>query len=104
MRPGLMRHRIQIQSLTETRNALGEKESSWTELKTVWSTYEPKTAGESYQEDQFQAKRTVLFRIRYREGITSKMRVLYDGDVYDIQSVVPYKYRGELHLECEAQV
>lgn len=103
MRPGLMRHRIEIQSATIAENDLGEEEETWAELKTVWASYEPKSAGEKYAEDQFQAKRVVLFRIRYREGITTKMRVVHDGLTYDIDAVIPYKFRGELHLECEAR-
>lgn len=104
MRPGLMRYRIQIQSATETDNALGEKELTWAELKTVWARRVEKGADEKYSEDQFQSKHRVSWQIRYREGITTKMRVLHSGIVYDIDAVVPYPFRGELHLECEAQV
>lgn len=48
------------------------------------------------------AELTTKIRIRHRPGITSGDRVIHDGRVYDIQSVIDYRSaRRELVLLCK---
>ena len=79
--------KITIQQRTETQSS-GEVQVTWTTFAAnVWAYIEP-TVGREY----FAARQIVdeaLFRItiRYIDGLTTKMRVSWNGDYYDIRDV-----------------
>ena len=56
---------------------------------------------ESYEADRNTAKGTTVFNIRYRSGITAKMRVVYQGGWYDIFSVKAIGRKKELEIAAD---
>ena len=91
MRTGSLNKRITVQSYTPTGNAIGEPIKSWSTYATRWAAIEPLLGREYWAAQQVVAENSVRFRLRYdatTAAITPKMRVSYDGRLFDIQSVV----------------
>jgi SPP1 family predicted phage head-tail adaptor len=102
IRAGELDKRITIQSYTTTQNSYGEETKSWSDLVTVWAAVEPLQGREYWAAQKVNAELTVQFRIRYRAGITPKMRVYYDSRYfYIISGVNPKQRNEELILLCK---
>lgn len=97
--------RVTLQTATETRDTDGSVIQTWSDTATVRAAVEPLVGREYWAAQQINAERTVRFRIRYRSGVTPKMRVSYDSRVFDIKSAINVNERGrELVLMCEEVV
>lgn len=81
MRAGLLRHPITIESKTETRNSHGEMSDSWAAVASAPNRARivPKAAAEGQESMQSVARRTHEITVRYFDGITANMRVVF-GD------------------------
>jgi SPP1 family predicted phage head-tail adaptor len=88
MRAGMTDRRITIEESTNaTPNDHGEVIASWSDVATVWAYRKPLKGQEKPQEQQELATAEFMFRIRYRTGITEKMRITYNSEIYDILAV-----------------
>ena len=77
--------RITIQQPVDTPNALGEPVTSWQPLHSnIWAQRRPLTAREQLAAGKTQTPVDAVFRIRYRAGITASMRVVHNGQPYEI--------------------
>lgn len=102
MAAGPLDRRIQIQQAAITRAASGQEIESWSTLATVWAELMQGSGGEDLEEStQRISARKVTWRIRYRSGITPKMRVIWDTHVYEVLDVAEHERRRWLHLMCE---
>lgn len=101
---GRLDRRITIEQPTASQDAYGEPVESWGALATVWAQVQPLRGEERFEAQQVGAERTVRFRIRYRSDVTEQMRVVYDGDVYDITAVLELGRREGLEILAVAQV
>lgn len=99
---GRMDRKITIQEYTESTNDYGEVEKSWSDVATVWAEVKQQSARETWQAGKV-AETEMMFRIRYRSGINSKMRVVYDGDNYDIAGVREIGRRDGLEIQAQVQ-
>lgn len=90
MQTGRLRERLTIQQQSVTRDASGEQLIAWTEVATVWGQVSPGASNERFLASAGQrvAEVTHTARIRYRSGITPKMRILWETRVLEIISVV----------------
>lgn len=88
MEAGKLRHRITIQSATQTTNGFGEVTKTWATFATVWAAVEPLTGREYMQARQAEASVTTKIRIRERSGVTERMRVSWGAHVFDIDAVL----------------
>ena len=86
MRIGKLDQRIQIQQNTPTRDDTADEIDSWSELDTVWAGVTPGSSTEKQQGQQELAQSIYDFLIRYRSDVTPLMRILYEGNYYDIIS------------------
>jgi len=101
MRAGKLRHRVTIQQQTKTQDSTGSVIPSWSALATVWAAIEPLSGRELFSASQVQSSVTTRIRIRARDGITPKMRVLHGSTVFDIEAVLPDPTKNrEIHLMC----
>lgn len=98
--------RVTIQVSAETKDADGLALDSWQDHATVWAAVEPLRGREYFAAAAVNAESTVRFRIRYRRGITSKMRLVYDGRIFNIKSppIDLEERHVELHLMCVEEV
>lgn len=108
MRAGTLRNRVVLQSRTETQGSTGEVTWTWADVDEVWAAIEPISGREYFAAQQVQSSTDTRIRIRYRHGVTSKMRVKYEEPgspmytrYYEIESVINVREgRRELHLMC----
>lgn len=88
MRAGRLNKKITIQQATDGRSTSGAVEPTWSTYAVAWASVEPATGREFEDSDQVNAEASIKFRIRYKSGITNKMRISWDGRVFDITAVL----------------
>lgn len=98
--PGRLRERITIQRATETRNALGESVQSWETFSERWASVEGLSSREVLLTGQQQTEVTHRVRLRYVEGFTSTMRILWRNRVLEITSLLEHANRSEHEALC----
>jgi SPP1 family predicted phage head-tail adaptor len=83
--PQTMRTQIEIQVATKTTNARGELlASSWANLVTVYAEATQVRARDFFGGGKEQLPVDVIFRLRWRDGITAAHRVMWRGEPYEI--------------------
>lgn len=88
MQAGKLRHKIIIQTPTETENPdTGELETTWSTFATVWAEILPAVGREFWASKQIVAEITGKIRIRYIAGVNSKMRIKFGSRIFNI--IVP---------------
>lgn len=103
IRAGKLNRRITLQTLSATRNGIGQPVQSWSDLATVWAEVVTAGGGEGEGDNQRVARSTKQFRIRYRAGLSPReTRVVFDGETYDISAVDEEGLREGLLLTGEA--
>lgn len=83
--------RIAIEEEVQTPDGAGGFTSAWQEVATVWAEIRPWGIGrvdERFVSMQMEDRRYHRITIRYREGITPAMRVVFGMRVFNIISVV----------------
>lgn len=100
MRIGRLDRRITIQRRELATDSFGADVGAWVDVVTTWAGYEPISGAEQFAADQRYAAQLVRFTIRHRAGIEARMRVVYDGQVWDIQDVAERGRRSALLLTC----
>lgn len=101
MRAGWLRHRVKIQTKTETRNDYGEPVYSWSDLGTAWASIEPLSARETLEARTTLQETTTRIRMRQWTTVTSEMRAVWGSHVYDITEVIrPFEKGEEMILIC----
>ena len=87
---GSLNRRITIQQRETGHDDAGQPTSSWADVVTLWANIAGQTGMGSItraQDDIPASIERYSFRIRYREGITAGMRVLHNGQAFDIRQV-----------------
>lgn len=105
MKPGQLKHRIEIQHYVSVENELHQEIKDWQTFKKAWAKIECVGNGrEQIKQDKEELSLDYEITIRYTPGITSKMRVFYKDKVFNINHVVNYQEANiELHLFCTLQ-
>lgn len=97
----VFRHRVTLQQRAADQDEAGQPVDTWKDVATVWGAVEPLRGREYFAAAQVQAEVTTRIRIRYCRGIRPDMRVLYDGRLFNILSVIdPEERHRELQLMC----
>lgn len=104
MQAGRMDRRITIQHVTETQNDYGEAEENWKNFVTCWAEVKPVRGKEFFEADQINARIDTIFRIRWADGISPKMRIIYNEQIYNIYSLVELGRRDGLEINAYAEV
>ena len=105
MRAGRLRHRLVLQSKTETRDAYGASIITWTTQDTVWGAIEPLSGREYLAQRQVQSEAKVRIVIRYHSTIDETWRVSHGGLYYDIVDVLNENTRDrQIILMCRQGV
>lgn len=84
MRSGKLRHKIQIQSFTKTKDSLGGVVELWTTKKTTRCSIKTLSGTDGFTADQFYGKDIKEFRVRFTD-VSFTDRIIYKGDIYDIK-------------------
>jgi len=109
MRTGPLNKRVKIQRRIEAQNEFKETEISYSDWEEVWASIEPASGREYIAAQQISSDVTTKIRIRHLEGVTRKMRVVYERvagspteiAVYEIDNVLRMNEgRREMWLMC----
>ena len=103
MQAGRLREQVAIQQESVTRDEYGAEVIAWVGVATVWASILPKASGERFLSGaaQLQAEITHTVRIRYRSGITAKMRLLWGSRYLEVETITdPDGRKRELVLMC----
>lgn len=103
---GRLRHRITLEAPEMTIGAGGEYSQSWEEVATVWAAILPSASGgEDVFGEQLESSVSHRITLRYREGITASMRVVFGERLFNIRKVIcPEERRETLILLAEEHV
>ena len=108
MRPGTLRHRVQLQSVSETPATSGEMTQTWSTFATVWANVTPTGMSELVRGDKVVAARSMQVTIRYSSDVAElspKDRIRYGDRVLQIESVLNVEERNEeLTILCSEVV
>ena len=98
--PGRLRERVTVQQATETRNALGETVQSWATFAERWASVDGLSSREVLLQGQQRTEVSHRVRMRYVDGMTGTMRILWRGRVLEITSLLEHNTRSEHELLC----
>jgi len=96
MQSGQLRKRLTIQQRSTAQDSYGQPLTAWADVATVWGAVEPLNGRELLAAEAVQSEITHQVVMRYRPGITAKMRVLYGSRVFDIQNVLDENERHRM--------
>ncbi len=101
-RLGALRHRVTIETPVRIADAGGGAEIDWQAVAAVWAEIQPKSGREVFESDQLGGRVTHDVRLRFRDGVTPKMRILHAGRLFDVRYVARAGTHGEwLICACE---
>ena len=83
--PGKLRHRLTLLFLTKEQDSdTGEMVETWETYDTVWGSFEPYSTKDVLLARSAQEQSSARSVIRYREEVTSGMRVSFRSRVYKL--------------------
>ena len=98
---------IKIEEPTETVDSNGMVTQDWTTYYDTRARIAAAIGREYYQAKQVTSDQSVKFVLRYCDkaaGITTKMRISYNSNYYDIESAInPYEDNREIVLQAVLQ-
>ena len=99
---GERRWRIRIEEPTATRSASGAEIWTWTRLTEVWAkvVYRETKSDEGLAGDQIVVSTAIAFDIAYRDGITEKMRIVFEEGNYDIMYIQKPDFKKSMVLQA----
>lgn len=102
---GNLNRRITIQRQAGGTDDAGQPLDAWANVATVWANVKGNTGMGAIKDMQGNVGASISrysFRVRFREGLDSGMRVLYGNGVYDVKEVRMDQDRREwTDLVCE---
>jgi len=91
MNAGRMKHRVTIKQPVTSIDAHGSQKDTWTgdgtTVATVWAHIKPVRAYEQMQAQRLGVEVSHIVTIRYRSGITEKMRLAWGNRTLNITGV-----------------
>ena len=98
---GEFRERLTIQQKDVTRNGIGDEVILWVNVATTWAKVMPLRGNAFFAANQEQHTIDARFLIRSRTGMTEAMRLVWNGENYDITNIIkgtgPYLGTLEIH-------
>lgn len=83
-----LNRKITFRQLTITQDPnTGEMIETWTDYVSVFARVDPLVGREYFAAAAVQAEDSRKFTMRYRGDIDATMRIAFDGNEYDIQSI-----------------
>lgn len=104
MRAGKLRHRITLQSLADGQEApfpSGAPDQYWEDSLTVSASINPLAGRELFAAQQYNSEVTHSIRMRYRTGVTDRMRVKFGARLFTLHYIRNIDERNvEFELLC----
>ena len=101
MRSGILRNRFKIQKLEQEYDRFGSpKNAVWNDYATVWGSFEAMRGNEYWETGERQSRAVYRMKRRYREDLTTLMRIVYKDQIYNITALLPDNTLTELTVMC----
>ena len=84
---GQLDRRILIRDFTESTDTFGQEVKTYRDLAYVWANVKEKVGSEGEDGDMIASTKKVEFIIRYRTDVNEQMRILYNSNIYKIQTI-----------------
>lgn len=97
MQAGNLRHRITIQTATETKDAHGGVVRAWANTATRWGSIEPLRMREMFEGQQIEPRLSHRIILRHYPGLTSAHRLTHASRTFHIHSVRNFDERDRTH-------
>lgn len=98
MQIGELRERVTLQALVETNDA-GDVSDGWSTIATVAARVITQRGSEAFEASRTNASETIRVLIRFRDDITTKARLVWNGQNYNVEAVDrSARHKGELWL------
>jgi len=99
---GEMRQRITFQEKVEVDDGHHGHNVTWKDVATVWASVEPISGREYFYAHQISTEVTHRVRVRYREGLTTEMRIKLGERILGIDSILDLgEQRKILEIFCK---
>jgi SPP1 family predicted phage head-tail adaptor len=95
---------VTLQQKTQTRDANGGFVDTWGTLAEVFASVDDLAGREFWESRATNARTTTRITIRYRDDVTSALRVVVDGVTYEVTEVLQIGRRWRLQLLAYAAV
>lgn len=104
MKAGQLDQRISVERMQGGVDELGQPlPDTWAPLFTCWAAVEPLVGREYIAAQAAVSEVTARIRMRFRPWMTAEDRVIHDGTIYNIVSVIDVRSENrELVLMCKA--
>jgi SPP1 family predicted phage head-tail adaptor len=90
-----------LQQVQEGKDSFGGTTTTWVEVAQAWADIQPIRGKEFFESFQVQVEVTFRIRVRYRDDVVPKMRVLFGTRIFTIEYVIDVGERHELlELMC----
>jgi SPP1 family predicted phage head-tail adaptor len=102
---GDRRHRIAIEKPVTSRGTSGQELMTWETHCNVWAKATWRSSGnkDDMMADRLTVQTAVTFDIMYRDGLNEKMRINFEGDLYDILYFQKPDFRQSLIIVAQKQ-
>ena len=101
-RAGELCHRVTIQHKTTAYDEYNYETEAWTEFKKLWGKLEFLSVKDSMNAKAAGSETTARLKLRKRDDIDSSMRVLFDGQTFQIVSPPkPDNENGRIYMTLE---
>ena len=101
-RAGELCHRVTIQQKTTVYDEYNYETEAWTEFKKIWGKISFLSVKDSLTAKAAGSETTARLKLRKRDDIDSSMRVLFDGQTFQIVSPPkPDNENGRIYMTLE---
>jgi len=94
MKIGRLDRKITIEERTDSQNTLGEPVAVWSTYHQAFANVQKAGGSENTRTGSIVAENRVKFKIRFFDGITEDMRIVYNGNYYDILQIQELNREG----------
>lgn len=102
MQAGRFSTRVMLQQPSSGFDALGQPVNTWADVEPLWADIRGNSGLQALRADMETSVAKFSIRVRYRDGITSAMRVTQGSTVYQIEAVLPDVARRQyVDLVCK---
>jgi SPP1 family predicted phage head-tail adaptor len=95
---GNLRHRIELQSAVETRDAVGGVQYTWATVVSVWGDIRALNSRETVSNAQVVGRVTHFIKIRQYAALRQTWRVKYGSRIFNITGIRNIDERGKVQV------
>ena len=99
MRTSSLKNKVIFQANTPVKGTFGGFTDAWSDFTTQWVQIIPLKGDEKYESKHLKTEVNHKIRMRYMDGINSKMQIIYGTRVFKIDSVInPFERNRTLEI------